>query len=426
MEKLLQSKICNLVVWMLVVGGAGCTADLSAPSTGVDDTHQVERWSVRLPGNAGIYNEGLIGLPVVNERVLFHSTMFTNETQEDNRLHALDVVTGKLVWTFPAGFNPSEPYYFEGRPHLTGNLLVTKMSAFEPYSYHDRILILDVNSGTQQKLIHMPNALSRFSCRDVTGVDTEAWFIQEDHRQSYVYKLSLPSGDTTCIATLRSGISKGRLEVTTRELHLYNYEGQRILAVGTLDNQENKSLVELLIINADTGKEILRKEVHQDLNFIINSVVIRDRQLYYTCGRLAGCIDISNRHQRWLYDAGGSVDRIIPGLFVQDSVALLWGHAGYSAVEIGTGKQLYKREIACSSVNGNSPYFIVLRSDGKVSVIHQQTGRELHELTVSSRTDSSGFSYSCKPGISNGNLFLFGEYNAYCFDLAKIVGQPTD
>lgn len=421
MGKLLRSNGWSLLAMMVVTGGASCTADIAPSSNEKEVAGQHVRWSVRLPGNAGIYNEGLIGLPVVNDRVLFHSTMFTNETHEDNRIHALDISTGKLEWTFPTEFNPDEPYYFEGRPYVNEDILVTKMSAFEPYSYHDRILLMNVNSGLKQKIIHMPRSVSRFSCRDVVGLGTNAWFFQEDDHSSHLYKITLPSGDTARIVSLQSASEDGRLEVTNRELQVEYYEGQRVLNVGVLDNQVEHAELQLLVINADTGEIIFRRVVNRDQNFIINAVVMRGKQLLYTCGRFAGCVTIPGNQELWQYDAGGSVDRIIPGLFVHDSIVLVWGHSGYSALDLISGNRLYENELACVSVSGSTHGFIVLRSDGKVSVINQNTGTEITRLSVTSKADRHGFSYSCKPGVSNDNLFLFGEYNAYCFDLKNIL-----
>lgn len=421
MVKHLLNRLTGICLLLGCIGGAACTADLTPSASTYSDVDQLVRWSQRLPGSAGIYNEGLIGLPVVDNKVLFHSTLFTNEYQEDNRIHALDSTTGKLVWTFPSGFDSREPYYFEGKPYIHEDVLVTKMSAFEPYSYHDRILLLNVKSGIKQKLIHIPRSLSQFSCRDVTGDGQDAWFILEDNRNSYLYKLTLTTGDTTRILTLQSGTDGGRVEVTSRELTLTMFEGQRIICLGLLDKGEDGSGLQVIVVNADTGHFLLKKEVKQDLNFILNSVLIKGDQLFYTCGRFAGCIGIPDGQYCWQFDAGGSVDQIIPGLVVQDSIALVWGHSGYTGVDVRTGRKLYTKEMECVSVSGFSPWFFSVRSDGKVSIIQQNTGDEIRQLSVRSTINRAGFSYSCKPGISGNSLFLFGEYIAYCFDLDKIT-----
>ena len=118
----------------------------------------------------------------------------------------------------------------------------------------------------------MPRSVSRFSCRDVVGLGTNAWFFQEDDHSSHLYKITLPSGDTARIVSLQSASEDGRLEVTNRELQVEYYEGQRVLSVGVLDNQVEHAELQLLVINADTGEIIFRRVVNRDQNFIINAV----------------------------------------------------------------------------------------------------------------------------------------------------------
>ncbi len=422
MGKRLLTKYILLLNLFVILGGASCTADLSPSPTEVAGApSQLYRWKVRLPGKAGIYNEGLIGLPVVNNKVLFHSTIFTSENQEDNRIHALDPATGKLIWTFPETYNPLEQYYFEGKPYIHENVLVTKMSAFEPYTNHDRIVIINANSGTKQLTLHMPREMSRFSCRDIAGNGSEAWFIQEDSRCSYLYKLSLTTGDTTRVLTLHPTHSDGRLEVTSRELHLNAYNGKRVICMGIAEYQGVSSVLQVLLVDADSGEIVFRRTVNRDLDFIVNAVVSTPDYLLYTCGRNAGCFEINTQQKIWEYQAGGSVDRMIPGLHVQDTIAIAWGHTGYTGISLHTGRVLYEKEMPCVSINGRSPCFFIVRGDGKLSVVHQKSGNEIRQLSVNSHTDRSGFSYSCKPGVSGNSLFLFGEYNAYCYNIDVIT-----
>jgi len=407
----------QIVGWLMnvLLGGVACTPELPPSANHDEPVSSSMLWSVRLPGNAGIYNEGMIGLPVVNNRVLFHSTIFTDHTGEDNRLHALDVQSGSILWTFPSQFHADEPYYFDGKPYLYQSRLVTKMSAFSPYSGNDRILILDLNEGQKLDLIDMPPAVSRFSCRDVAGKGSNAWFVQEDEHASYVYKLNIATGDTARIVRLAPSHPSGRLEVTTRELQLYEIDGKLFLLLGVADYAPARTELRMVLVNAETGSIGYQKTVGRDYNLNVNYAVLRNSMIYYTCGRSAGCIDLEKDRLRWQYFPQVPMDDMKPGLLVQDSVVFLWGHRTCAALGAGSGRLLYERQIECANASGSTPYLFVVTHCGEAVVLDQYTGNIVRTFSTSPGREKNGFSTGCKPGIKDKKLFLFGLHNAYCF-----------
>lgn len=407
----------RLAFWGLsiILSGASCTTELPPSSNTIEPDSCNLLWSVRLPGEAGIYNEGMIGLPVVDTSVLFHSTMFTDHTREDNRLHALDVETGAVKWTFPDHFDAGEPYCFDGKPYVYESSLVTKMSAFGPYCGNDRILILDVSCGKKQGVIHMPTALSRFTCRDVAGVGSRVWFIQEDEQASYVYKLDILTGDTMRIARIASRHPYGRLEVTTRELQLHELEGELYLLVGVADYAPVYTELTIMLVHTETGAVKYQKSVKRDYNLHVNYVSMRNSLIYYTCGRSAGCIDLEKDELRWYYFSQVALDYMTPGLIVQDSIVFLWGHRVCATLSADSGKLLYEKQIECANVRGFSPYLFIVQHNGEAVIADQHTGNIVQTFTISSGGDKNGFSTGCKPGVDGKKLFLFGLHNAYCF-----------
>jgi hypothetical protein len=407
----------QLAVWCLsvILSGASCTTELPPSTNDVEPDSGSLLWSVRLPGDAGIYNEGMIGLPVVDKRVLFHSTMFTDQTNEDNRLHALDVESGEIKWTFPDHFDAGEPYCFDGKPYVYESVLVTKMSAFGPYCGNDRILILDLSSGKQRSLIHLPMALSRFTCRDVAGKGSQVWFIQEDEQASYVYKLDIPRGDTTRIACIASRHPYGRLEVTTRELQLHELDGELYLLVGVADYAPAYTGLGIMLVNAETGAIRYQKSVKRDYNLNVNYVSMRNSMIYYTCGRSAGCIDVEKDDFRWYFFSQVALDYMKPGLIVQDSIVFLWGHRVCASLSADTGRLLYEKQIECANVRGLSPYLFIVQHNGEAVIADQHTGNIVQTFSISSGSDKNGFSTACKPGVDGKKLFLFGLHNAYCY-----------
>ena len=77
-------------------------------------------WDTKLPGKAGVYNDGLIGMAAYENKLIFHSTYFTsiiNDVfEEDNRIHSLDMETGEIQWTYPTSYNKNKPMLFGGAP----------------------------------------------------------------------------------------------------------------------------------------------------------------------------------------------------------------------------------------------------------------------------------------------------------------------
>lgn len=413
---LLSSGFC-MIILTISIGGASCTADLTQVNENQHESGDKPLWVVRLPGNAGIYNDGLIGLPVIGEKVVFHSTIQTSKQYEDNRLHAIDIRSGELIWTFPKTFNPLDSYFFEGKPYVFGNLLVTKMGAFSPYCDHDRILVLDLSPGIQRNLIHLSPELSNYATRDMAGDGTTAWFVQESKHSTLIYSINLNTADTVRIANLISSHSEGRVELSSRELNSYSYKGTTHLLLALSEYWPDTTLLYAVLVDVSTGKLSYKHSLKGDLNFPVNNILLNDSLLFYTSGRMASCVNIFDNKVYWQYFNPGPVDSMMPGLLVQNNTLFIWGHTGSMAFEAKTGKKLYANDIECANVNGKSPLIVALCHNGKVSVLDEESGNVLKTISIPfSRDETSGFSYGCKPGISEGKIFLFGTHHAYCYE----------
>jgi len=417
MEMPLPNRTLVFFITGLLIGVTGCVADITSQTGAAGTGADLPLWCVRLPGDAGIYNDGMIGLPVVNGKVLFHSTLFTSPYQEDNRIHALDVLTGKLIWTYPREYKANEPYYFGGKPYVFDSTIVIKMPAFSPYSCHDRILILDGENGVLKRVLHMHPRLSQFASRDVAGFKTTAWFVQEDELASVVYSVDIETGDTAQLARICSSRANGRMEVSTRELNVYSYNGKHLLLLGLTDYMSDRTDSYLVLVDTYTGSIFYKRKVAADDHFPVNYAVLKDSCLIYTSGRIVGCINSVNDKICWQRSTGSVVDSMKPGVLVQNSVLFLWGHKGCMALDKVSGDVLYRKNIECANVNGFSPWIYIVRYDGRLTVLHESTGTVIKEIQVPFDSEErNGISYGCKPGVGNGSgVFLFGKYRAYYY-----------
>lgn len=405
-------KLFSIVV---IIGGIACTADMSQDkSTFLPDS---ATWTVRLPGNAGIYNDGLIGLPVVDGAVLFHSTIFTSDREEDNRLYALDVETGSIKWTYPERYNPNDPCFFNGRPYIQNSTVVIKMPAYSPFANHDRILILDGKEGVRKKIIHLPPERSFSTTRDVVGSENNAWFVQEDKLSTLIYRLNILTGDTSVIKRFYPSHPGGRVEMSLRDLSLYSYNGEKMLLVGLSEHPPNETSARIVVLNALTGAEYFSKTVETDIDFPINVAVMNGSTIVYTSGRKAASFDVSTNRMNWQVNSGTVADSIMPGLLVQNNVVFLWGHKACKSLELETGNTLFKNSIECANVNGSSPWIVIVECDGRLSILDERTGstRKVLQLPCANE-ERYGISYGCKPGFDGrGGIFLFGKYHGYYF-----------
>lgn len=409
--------VTKLISVLVTIGGAACTADLShddGTSTLVPET---AKWMVRLPGKAGIYNDGLIGLPIVEDAVIFHSTLFTSAIEEDNRLYALDVESGTIKWIYPEQYNPKEPFFFNGRPYVFNSTIVVKMPAFSPFSNHDRILILDGKEGVRKKLIHLPPEISRSTTRDVVGIGDDAWFIQEDKSATLVYRLNVLTGDTVLLKRFCSSHPGGRVEMSLRELSVNTFNGQKLLLLGLSDYMPDKISTSILLLNAMTGLVYFSTEAPTDDDFPVNAAAMKGSHIIYTSGRKAASIDVLTDRLSWQVNSGTVADSIMPGLLVQNNVVFLWGHKSCKALDFESGNTLFRNSFECANVNGSSPWIVIVDYDGNVSVVDERSGSTQKILQLPSSVEEQyGISYGCKPGFDGrGGVFLFGKYHAYYF-----------
>lgn len=407
--------VIKLFCFVVIIGGTSCTADMSQDKPIF--LPEWATWTVRLPGNAGIYNDGLIGLPVVDGAVLFHSTIFTNAEEEDNRLHALDIETGAIKWTYPKHYNHDEPCFFNGRPYIQNSTVVIKMPAFSPFAIYDRILILDGKEGVRKEIIRLPSERSLSTTRDVVGYEDDAWFVQEDKLSTLIYKLNILTGDTSVIKRFNPSQSGARVEMTLRDISLYSYNGKKLLLVGLSECSPNINTARIVVLNALTGEECFSKTVETDVDFPVNAAVMIGYTIVYTSGRKAVSIDISTGRTNWQVYSGTAADSIMPGLLVQNNVVFLWGHKACKALELQRGNTLFRNSLECANVNGSSPWIVIVDYDGRLLVLDEQTG-SIHKVIhlPSGNEERNGFSYGCKPGFDGrGGLFLFGIYHGYYF-----------
>ena len=218
-------------------------------------------WECKLPGDAGIYNDGLIGLPVFKNEIFFHSTYFTGKQGEDNRIHAIDLETGKINWTYPAKYNKENKFFFWGVPYLYGNQMVLKMPASDNTDSNDKIICLNLDAHQENWSIKIPDSMSVTSGNNIVGAEGKFYFTQESASESFVFEGDIIHGDTNILFQFQNKNSNQGVEIST-DLQLIESGNDKFLVFGLLEWTSDKTDLEfdnfIVVLHPDS-RQILHK-----------------------------------------------------------------------------------------------------------------------------------------------------------------------
>ena len=78
-------------------------------------------WEVEIPtgSSSSIYYDGLPNLPAQGDIMIAHTTVLDEGVwKEDNRLCAIDIQTGKILWYFPSILNERHNCFFDKKGYI--------------------------------------------------------------------------------------------------------------------------------------------------------------------------------------------------------------------------------------------------------------------------------------------------------------------
>jgi outer membrane protein assembly factor BamB len=394
----------------------GCSCNNVTPV--IDEKSAVTKpiWSTELPGEAGVYNDGLIGLPVYEDKILFHSTFFTNLYDEDNRIHALNIHTGKLEWTFPENFNNSNQMFFWGVPYLYEDMLVMKMPKFGNFTQYDRIICLSLKNHEIQWSINFPENLSFATCRDVAGIGDNFYFMQESENNALILKGNVANGDIDTLFTVRGDNEINRVEITTNNALLEVIDGKIMMIFATsekmltFNGEETKSYLNILDI--ESKKIITKISVDNDEYYVVSNAKIANGKVYFTSGRKCFCINPANGIQLWEFVSPEHVNFTAASILVQHNIVFLWGDNRYIGLDATTGEKRYQGDIECGNAEVNNGYVYIVSRDGKLYILNIKDGSQIAKIICPDKYFLTG----CKPRVYENKLFVFDDHHAYCYE----------
>lgn len=413
MEKSLSNSYLLLFVLIML---CGCACN-SVPPVLQEEVETIKPlWSTTLPGEAGVYNDGLIGLPVYKNKILFHSTYFTNMYSEDNRIHALDIETGKLEWTFPGKYDKNNPMFFWGTPYMYDDKLVVKMPKFGNFSKNDRIICLNLN--TQQLLwtVDVPENISNARCRDVVGASEAFYYIQESESGAYIFEGKVMTGVVDSIYCLHPVAQNGRIEITTNNALLGEIDGKLLMffASKLLNDRNIKEEYDCFfnIFDVKERKLLSKISILNDENYVISNAKLYHNKIYCTSGRKAFCIDPADGKLLWQFNSAEHVNYAAQGLLVQNDVVFLWGDNRFIGLDATSGLLKYKGDIECGNAEAFGGQVYIISRDGNLYLLDIENGKVRCKIKCPDKYFITG----CKPNVFEDKLFVFDDHHAYCFN----------
>lgn len=410
--------VCLFFCLLLPGCNYNAPATFETPSTAV-------KWLTLLPGKAGIYNDGLIGLPVYDSKIIFHSTYFSSSTLEDNRLHALDMETGELIWTYPAEYNGEDPHFFWGVPYLYNEYLITKMPTFGSLSDSDYLLCIDIKTGTGKWKFKLPANQSRFTCRNLTGVGETVYFVQQSASNGYIYRANVFTGSRELLYIVEPMIEGyDKVEITSHDIALLQLPNDTLLVMGIKESNtrdsDNKGQRSLFVVNLSKACLMSNIPISGDSLYSISSLKTADSFVYLSCGRTAFCVDIVSGEIVWSFYANSTINEAAPSLEVSRDVIMLWGHKRCLLLCRQTGVLLNEFNLEAGNVTVDDNHAYIVGRDGQFYVLSLSEG-SVHVMQPFQLSNSNRLSFStgCKPRILDGKIYAFGYQHAICFETEK-------
>jgi len=415
-----NKKVLFIFFYTIFLLVCSCTPILQPPIE-VDGIKPL--WSTELPGKAGAYNDGLIGLPIYDGKILFHSTYFTNINAEDNRIHALDIETGEIKWTFPANYNKDNSMFFWGVPYIYNEFLVAKMPKFGNILLTDKLICINLKTGQQEWQKRLPASISFNSNDNIVGINTDFYFLQQSDSNTLIYKGNSQNGDTTLLVKVIADKPEDYNRSSSSLQYFQTTNNDKYLFVGALEEKKNSTdtyAYKTFVYIIDIEKKVLIKKlpiVREDKGQTINDMVSANNRVYLACGRTTFCYNPNSESIEWSFSSLESYNYMANHIIVNNNIVFLYGDNRFIGLDSQTGKKLYQGDIQCGNANAFNDFVYIIGSDAKLYIIDIKTGKILHQITCPEKyTTHTGFLTGCKPHVFGDKLYVFGNYHAYCYD----------
>jgi len=380
-------------------------------------------WETRLPGKAGIYHYGLEGLPTYNGNILFHSSYMFAPAEEDNRIHALNMKTGQIQWTFPLTYVKSKPMVFSSMPYIFNGNLVVKMLACQTFSRNDKIVCINLNTGMQSWEKELPQEHSLNSRSDIVGVGNKFYFTERSETSTIFYTGDILTGEITLLKKIDAKAPNNICEPFGNPVLVNTDSGKSYLISGGMEKVENIYSINnpsfLYVIDLKTNELVDRIAGEVDESYSFNDLFVLNDKLFYTSGRVCACYNFEKMEKEWTYRSAEPFNYMANRLVVSDSIIFLHGPNRFIGLSTKFGTKVFQGDLMSSGgasiANG---YVYVISNDSKLYILNAETGKIVQRIVCPEEYEKNprGFGLASIPKVYGDKLYLFGNYHAYCYD----------
>ena len=350
-------------------------------------------WETVIPtGTSGeIFYEGLPNMPKSGDIIIAHTTLRDEGFRaEDNRLCAIDINSGNVVWYFPADQNEKHYCFFNSKGYLYNDKLVFQYEKNgRDHQWSITTTCLDVNTGA---VIWELERDTPNSHRPAVGRRNECFFAPDS---CSVYKVDLNTNQRNEL------YHTGSNDIYLTDLALFG--DYLVLSCCSDSVEEYKLETFAIIIDVRTGQEVFNYDLGRgDVppHFLLEkSILYANVETYLTAIDIHTGKRIWERDDRWAYT--------LFDMFIYKGVLLKCAGNATVGYDKETGKILYDYQDYGSyytTLQGQYAYLVNRRNE--IDIIDVETGTKLDNIVCP--YGEIGF-FGSYPVIYDNKMYVMGE-----------------
>lgn len=389
------------------------------------------KWITQLATTCLTYNDGLIGLPLYNDKVLFNSTNFSrlnsvdkNIFEEDNRINALDVNTGKRSWVFPEQYDSLFPLLFDSTPYIFNEYLLLKMPAPRGVEGNDRLLCINMETGKEVWRKIVQKNISYKTGKDVIGFQSDYFIFQETKQDAMIYSGNILHSEITPLYTFTPSEGYDCVDFTGNAIYYESTENKPTLLLFLFEKNftTRQDSITSVIFDVNKNQIVAKQGIYRkDKTYRVTRSIFYNSLAYVNYGSGLACINPHTNQIMWQYDSSEPVDFHTPLMCINSNVVFLYFNNRYAGLDAQTGHKLYQGDIECANADAFDGRVYLIGRRGYLHVLDIKTGKELHRITCPEMSKTGdGFSHGCKPQVHGDKLFVFSYTSAYCYALTDL------
>lgn len=398
MRSILINKKCILLFVGIVI--ASCCKPQS------NNGSIMPEWEAAIPTGSApfIYYDGLPNLPKYKNRIIAHTSIYDGGLGvEDNRLCAVDLSSGKVLWFFPSNINERYFCHFDGKGYINGSKLVFQYQkdgrTYESSKNHLTVCV-DANTGSVIWEKEGKSGYNSIINKSVVGDASDCFFVQDS--------------SVICKADLNNDSVKVFYDADTLQINeLILTDSWLALSCSVKAKENYKYNTYALVLDKTTGEEVVFCRLNT--NSILANCFISNGVLYGNASTFIKAVDLTTKEVLWERDDPWAY--IYVGMFEYNGVLLKCSENATTAYDVQTGEVLYYYDNYGSwGATVDGPYAYLVNRKKNIDVIEILTGKKLDTIKCKYADNGELFSGSL-PTIYDNKLYMMSYNHIFRYPL---------